>query len=121
MLEKTVKIISSPFNSNLEVAGDIVLKLHFPYNDKMVTIQVNPNVAHYEENGKASNQNIQIKQVFMTRPTDETKTLTFDFSENNVHKVTTGGKSYEIKLLNIGKQHIDNQDFPEFEFHVKEV
>lgn len=121
MLEKTVKIVGSPFNPSVEIVEDMVMKLHFPYNKERVTIQINPNITHYEEDGKAGNQNIQVKQVFVIEPTDETKTLTFDFGNDNVHKVAVGSKNYEIKLLNIGKQNIDGQDFPEFEFLVKEI
>lgn len=120
MLKKTVKIINSPFSPNMEIVGNFVMKSHFPYSDSLVTIKINPNITHYEDKPKAESPHVKIRQVAEYQDTDETKTLTFDFKENNVQKIVMGNKSFEIKLLHIGKQKIKGQDFPEFEFLVTE-
>lgn len=115
-MSKLVKIVQSPFNPPLEVVEDIVIILHAPYSDNNVTVQVNPNIVEYQE--KADKENAQIRQVMMTTPTDETKELQFDFSENKKHNINIAGSDYEIELMNIGKENIQGQDFPFFEFNV---
>jgi len=120
MLTKNIKIVSSPFTSNLEVVGDFVMKLHMPYSKDMVTIKINPNITDYEDRPRIKSQDFKVRQAAVYQDTDETQTLTFDFKENNVQKITIGNKSFEIKLLHIGKQKIKEQDFPEFEFLVTE-
>lgn len=54
MLKKTVKIILSPFNPNLEVVGPMVFDVRAPYSDKAVTLVVNPNITQYEDKPKKS-------------------------------------------------------------------
>jgi len=120
MIQKTVKIIESPFSPNIEVVGNFIMKAHFPCSDSMVTIMINPNITHYEGRPKEKSPHIKIRQAAIYQSTDETQTLTFNFKENNVQKITIEDKSFEIKLLHIGKQKIKGQDFPEFEFLVTE-
>ncbi len=115
---KTVKIISSPFTPNLEVVDHFVMKIHVPYSDSMVTIKINPNITHYEDQPKITNPRIDVKQVAAYQNTEETQTLLFDFKNNNIQKIVIGDKSFEIKLLNIGRINMQGQDFPEFEFLV---
>lgn len=97
---KAIKIVQSPFNPSLEVVEDIVINLHVPYSDTNVSIQVNPNIQEYQEN--ANTKDAQVRQVMVTTPTDE----------------TIAGSDYEIELTNIGKENIQGQDFPFFEFNV---
>jgi len=111
-----VKLISSPFNSSLEVAGDLVISLHAPYSDDMVTVKTNPNVVGYQEKPMPN-----VRQVKISKETDETHTLTFDFQSNNVQKTKVNNKDYEIKLLRIGKVRQEEGDFPVFEFQVTEL
>lgn len=120
MLVKTVKLVGSPFAPSLEIAGNLAIKLHMPYGKDMVTIKINPNITHYEDKPKAESPHIKIRQTAVYQDTDETQTIVLDFKKNNVQKVTMGNKSFEIKLLNIGKRKIKGQDFPEFEFLVTE-
>ena len=116
-MEKLIKLVNSPFNPNMEVAGDIVINMHVPYSEQDVTVQINPNIQEYQENN--DQPDIQIRQVMVSVPTDETKELHFNLKENNVQKFKINDKEYEIKLLNIGKESLQGQDFPSFEFHVK--
>lgn len=110
-----VKIINSPSHSNLEIAGDLVIKLHAPYSDKNVTIKINPNLVAYKE--KITDNLQQYAKSFDIK---DTKTLMFDFQKNNLHNITLENKNYEIKLMNIGKVSEQGQDFPTFEFMVSE-
>ena len=110
-----VKITNSPFHSNLEVAGDLVFKLHVPYSDKDVTVKLNPNLVEYKE--KISSN---LRQYAKSLDTKDTITLMFDFQKNNVKNIAFEDKNYEIKLMNIGKMSEQGQDFPTFEFMVTE-
>ncbi len=116
-MEKNIKIIASPFNSNMEVIDKIVLTLHVPYTDDNVTIKVNPFLQDYHENLDKSG--MQIRQFSISTDTKDTKNLLFDFKENNIHKVKTEDKEYEIRLMQIGKENIQGQDFLYFEFYIK--
>jgi hypothetical protein len=59
-----VKIYQSPFRSALEVAGDVVVKLHVPYSATAVTVQISPNVQGYHEHlGPAAGR---VRQVMVT-------------------------------------------------------
>ncbi len=113
-MEKLIKIIVSPFNPSMEVVDDIVVQVHVPYSEKGVTIKINPAVEDYKEN--QDKPNIKIRQLTVTRDTVQTETLNFDFSENNVHKVTINEKNYKIKLMSTGKENIQGQEFSYFEF-----
>lgn len=113
--EIDIKIINSPFQPNLEISGDLVLKLHAPYSDKHVTIQINPNIVNYEESPVKN-----VKHVSMSTSTFETKTLQFDFLKNKIQKLRLNDKNYEIELIDIGKINQSGQDFPTFHFKVRE-
>lgn len=118
-MEKLIKIISSPFTPPIEVVGNIVIKIHMPYSDKDVTIQVNSSVEDYTENN--DQPSTKVRQVVVTSSTDDTRTVKLDFENNNIQVVDVGGEQYEIKLMNISKENLDNQDFPCFEFFVKQI
>lgn len=113
-MSKSIRIVRSPFDSTLEVVEDIVIKLYVPYSDKSVTVQVNPNIQHYQEN--ADTENVQVRQVATTTPTDQTKELPFDFGNNKKHSINIEGCDYEIELMNIGKENIQGQDCQFYEF-----
>lgn len=115
-MSKLIKIVNSPFNPAVEVAGNIVISLHVPYTDDSVTIQVNPNVQDYQE--KADTKNIRVRQVMVTAATDQTKVLSFDFLKNRKHNIDIEGCVYEIELMSIGKENIQGQKFPFYEFNV---
>lgn len=120
---KTIKIVNSPFTSNLEVVGDFVMELKDIYNDSMVTIKINSNITHYEDQPKVVDPSINIRQIKVSKDTEDTQNLTFDFQKNNIQKIKIGDKNFEIKLLNIGKFKTEGQDqeFSEFEFLVTEI
>ncbi len=110
-----MKIINSPSHSSLEVAGELVIKLHVPYSDNNVTVKINPNLVEHKE--KITDN---LRQVSIFLDTKDTKTLMFDFQKNNAHNITFENKNYEIKLMSIGKVSEQGQDFPTFEFMVIE-
>ena len=113
---KLIKIVHSPFNPPVEVVDGIIMKLHVPYSNQNVTIQINPFVQDYQQ--KADTENVKVRQMMFTSPTDETVELPFDFAQNKRKVINIGEDNYEIELLNIGKENIDGQDFPFYEFDV---
>ena len=115
-MQKNVKIICSPFNPDFEIVGDTVMKLHVPYSDNDVTIQFNPNIQDYQDN--QDKPGVKVRQVTFSTSTDQTKTEKFDFKANNVKDIEIAGTIYNIKLMAIGKENIQGQDFFAFEFFV---
>lgn len=120
MIQETVKFVLSPFNPNIETVGNLVLDVHTPYNEKMVTLKINPNIGDYQDKVDTGTSDFQVRQVMVSQDTENTQTLTFDFDKQNTQEVKVDDKSYEIKLLNISKEKIEGQDFPVFEFFVSE-
>lgn len=108
-----IKLISSPSHSNLEIAEELIIKLHVPYSNDQVTVKVNPNITEYRDD-----QTKNIRQLSVSRDTDETKTLRFDFKNNNIHRINVGNKNYEMRLMAIGKVNEAGQDFPAFDFMI---
>ncbi len=115
-MNKKIKVVASPFNPSLEITDKIVVKLHVPYSERNVTIQICPNVQEYVES--ADTPTAQIRQISVTTPTDQTATLAFDLEGNKRKSVTAEGTDYEIELLGIGKEEIQGQQFLFFEFNV---
>ena len=111
-----VKLTLSPFTSNIETAGDIILSIHVPYSESSVTVQVNPNIHEYQEN--ADSEDVNVRQVMVSTSTDQTRKLSFDFKQNRKQTVEINGHTYTIELLNIGKEQIEGQEFFVFEFQV---
>ena len=116
---RQVKIIASPFNSDLEIAEGLVIKLHVPYSDTSVTVQVNPSIDHYEE--IADQPDVKVRQVIKSSPTYQTQTLSFDLESNRQQTVTIEDQDYRIELLEIGKENIQGQDFSFFAFDVNRI
>lgn len=119
MLVQTVKITLSPFNPNVEVVGPMVFDIRDTYSDRDVTLVVNPNIQHYEEKANIPKE-IQVRQVMVTQDTSETQTLSLNLDSNSDKIIDFQGVKYKIKLLNIGKENIEGQDFKNFEFLVEE-
>lgn len=112
-----VKIFRSPFHSPLEVAGDIVLKLHVPYTATSTSIQVNPNIQEYQEN--ANGELEKVSQLMVTTATDETRTLMFELNGVRTHRIAVAGSTYEIELVNAGEEVVKNLPARFFEFEVQ--
>ncbi|MFZ2631744.1 MAG: hypothetical protein WAX48_09190 [Desulfosalsimonadaceae bacterium] len=116
-MEKLVKLTLSPFSPSIEVIDKMVMKVHVPYSEQSVTIQFNPNIQDYKE--QADQPGVQVRQFTFSTSTDQTQTLPFDFTKtNNVHDVTIEGTKYNVKLMNIGKEPIQGQNFLYFEFFI---
>ena len=115
-MKKLVRIVQSPFAPNLEVVDNLVIKLHVPYSEKEVTVQVNPNIQEYQE--KADRPGVEVRQLMVTTSTDETQVIRFDLADNKKRVVTLGKETYEIELIEIGRQNMEGQDFLYFEFGV---
>lgn len=111
-----IKLISSPSHSNLETAGELIIKLHVPYSNDQVTVKINPNITEYHDD-----QGKNIRQFTISKDTDETKTLQFNLKNNNIHRINLRDKNYQIRLMTIGKIKEGRQDFPCFEFLVEQL
>jgi hypothetical protein len=118
-MQKLMRLSNSPFKPNLETFDDIVIKLHVPYSASEVTIQINPNIVEYQD--KQKKEGIEIRQLSVSVPTNETKVVRLDFKSNNVQRIQIGNKTFEIKLMEIGKENIQGQDFPYFDFFVTQI
>ncbi len=115
-MEKNVKISCSPFNSNLEVVGDMVMKLGLPYSKDQISIQFNPNIQGYQEN--LDKGDVKIRQMTFSTPTDQTQDVTFDFQENNSKSIKIDDTTYSVRLMSTGKENLEGQDFLYFDFFV---
>jgi hypothetical protein len=114
-----VKIYQSPFRSALEVAGDVVVKLHVPYSKTAVTVQINPNVQGYHEHlGPGAGG---VRQVMFTVSSDETKTLSFEVNGTRKHRIQVGAATYDIELMSITDELVQNVNAWCFEFDVTKL
>ena len=118
-IQKNIKIILSPFNSNLEIVDIMAIQIHVPYSENEVTILINPNIIEHLE--KLDIPEVKIRQLEVITFTEQTKELKFDFKDNNIHKVKINEKTFEIKLMTIDKEKIQGQEFPYYEFFIKEA
>ena len=115
-MEKNVKIVLSPLRPHIEVIDKMVMSAHAPYSENDVTIAFNPNIQEYQE--RIDQKHIKIRQLTVETSTDQTQRLSFDFKANNVHDVKIENTIYNVKLMVIGKENIQGQNFPYFEFFI---
>lgn len=108
-MQKLVKLTLSPFSPDIEIVDKMVMKVHVPYSENDVTIQFNPNIQDYKE--KQDQENIKVRQIFLTTPTEQTKTLSFDFKSNSIHDIAIENTKYNVRLMTIGKEPIQGQNF----------
>jgi hypothetical protein len=102
----------------VEIAGDLAIKLHVPYSESTVAIQVSPSIDDYSD--KQDDGQVQIRQVMVSSSTDETTTLSFDFEKRRKQSLNFRGVEYQLELTDIGKQEIEGQDFFYYEFMVSD-
>ena len=114
---KTIRLVNSPYNTPVEIAGDLAIKLHVPYFESTVTIQVSPSIDDYSDKHDGE---LQIRQVMISSPTDETTTLSFDLEKNRKQSLNFRGVEYQLELTDIGKQKIEGQVFSYYEFMVSD-
>jgi len=112
----SVIITNSPFEPNLQKAGDLIIKLHVPYSKDQVTVKINPNIIKHDDAPQPNT-----KQVYIYSDNAETLTLNFNFKSNKIQKIKVGTKDYEIKLMKISFSKSHGQEFPTFEFQVIEL
>ena len=115
-MSKLIRIVRSPLTPAFEVVEDIVIQIHAPYSDENVTVHVSPNIQDYQEG--VDTEYIQVRRVVLTTKTDQTQELSFDFANNRKHSVNIESCTYEIELMNIGRETIQDKNYPFFEFIV---
>lgn len=116
-----VKISINPFSPNLEVVENFVIMSHVPYSDKGIVIKIDSNIQDYI--GNDDKPGLQVRQVTVTTDTSHTKTLEFNFTDKNIHSIEIDGRTFQIKLLEIGDENvpgIDGQLFKYFIFGIDE-
>ncbi|NQT00402.1 MAG: hypothetical protein HQ580_00110 [Planctomycetes bacterium] len=118
-MAEIVRISNSQNIPNLEVVYNLVIKLHVPYSEKEVTVMLNPNIQDYQE--KSDRPGAQVRQYMLTTPTDQTKKIKFDFESNKIKVVQVENEKYQIELMQIGKEEVQGQEFPFFEFSISKV
>jgi DUF2971 family protein len=116
--EQTIRINLSPFHPNVAIFGKLFFRIHVPYSDDEVTILTNPNLLNYQEN--TSHGGAQFRQVQLSVPTMQSRTLKFKKGLDEPQKVRIDDTDYEIQLLKIGKEKAGRQDFFFFEFGIVE-
>jgi len=115
-MEKTIKIINSPFNPPLEVVDKICIKIHVPCSDDMVTLKIDTNITDYTEQEK--NDGVEVRQAMVTEDTKHTKTVQLNLQDDKERQVEIDGEIYKIKLISIGKEKIEGQEFPYYELNI---
>ncbi len=118
-MTKRIRLVQSPFDPPLQAVDDIVFNLSAPCSRKQVTIQVNPNIEQYSEDAEAST--VQVREVKVAAPTEQTKVVLLDFGHNKKRRIEIEKKSYDIELVSIRNQKIDNENFPVFELDVSDA
>ena len=83
-----------------------------------VPILINPNLTDYTEKG--GNKDVQISQLTVNHHTKDTKIVELNFSDKNIQTIDNGDKKIDIKLMNIGTENLQGQDFMFFEIFVSE-
>ncbi len=56
--------------------------------------------------------------MIVTEDTEHTSTIQLDLRGDSEQSIEIDGKVYKIKLVNIGKEEINGQDFPFFELKI---
>lgn len=115
--ETLIKVHLSPFHPNIALFGKLSFRIHVPYNEREVTIQVSPNIMDYHE--CLDQPGVQLKQSTLTVPTSQSRNLKFVL-DDKAQKVRIDDTDYEIQLLSIGKEVIETQEFLYFEFFIRE-
>jgi hypothetical protein len=115
MEQGTIKLISSPFHG-----PEVVLGLAFsaipPWSEKSVTLLVAPNIVDFKE--QADVPGVKVRQIQVMQHTADTKTLSLDFQAHPEETVFIQGNKVKVRLLTVGKERHNNQDFPSFELLV---
>lgn len=60
--EHFITLVGSPFQPALEIAGNLPIKLHVPYSDKNVTIQIGAETVDYREAPQANVRQVMAKK-----------------------------------------------------------
>jgi hypothetical protein len=113
-----IQIVDSPLGSPMETVFGIVLMVRSPRSERSVTVMVNPAAIDYQEH-PVDTPELQVRGAFTMGYTEETAELFFDLDGAPTHRVTIGGKQYEIRLMGIGKQDQEGQSFPMYDFLVQ--
>lgn len=116
-MEKVIRLVSSPLTASIETFDDLTLQLFQPSNDKVVTLNFNPNLTEFKTDfPTAPSGGTQIRGLF--RASGPPQVYTFDFGEHNtlVLSIKPEKKRYGLKLLRI--EPVEGQKFYSYEFLV---
>ncbi len=118
-MEKTLKLILSPFNPPMDVACGLIFQIYVPYDKNGVTLLINPNLQDYAES--ADQENVDVRQITFNEHTKDTKQVYLDFRTNNSKIIDNDGRKVEIKLMKIGTEKIQDTEFLSFELFISDV
>jgi peptide deformylase len=118
-MSELIRLQFIPTNPNVICHScGLTINLHAPYGDDNVTVLVNPSIESHNEH--TASEGIEVAFSSFVTHTEDTKEITLNFTDKNVQSVMLDDKEIELKLMNIGKEKFENQDFPYFEIYVSE-
>lgn len=116
-----VKLSINPYSPSIEAVENFVMMIHVPYSNKEVTIKIDSSIQEYIEND--DKPGIKIRKMTIMQDTKYTRTLRFDFKENNTHSIEIDNRKFDIRLIEIGDEEIEEvqgQSFKFFRFTIQE-
>ena len=107
-------MVMSPYHPNVDVAGEMTVRIGVPYSKTQVTIEITAKRERYlAATGEAPGSTAAPSQEMVELKLDlqNQKTLAFKF----------GGRDYEVELQEIGTSKPDNEEFLRFDFQISEL
>jgi hypothetical protein len=118
-MTKLVKLTSSPFTPDMEVVGDMLMRLGVHRAADSVAITLGDNIQDYKE--QADQPGALVRQVTESIPTDQYRALLFDLQTNQTQGVAWKGRQVEIKLMQITRDKMEGHEFLSYEFQVSDA
>ncbi len=117
-LVQTFSLRFSPDTSGFEVGdGRFLLHATVPYDERGLTIQINPAVSEHIESLSA--KGFSVKNLTVTEGTNESQKIYISLDDNDKF-IKVDGKRYILKLQRIEKYMYEGQEFPEYYLFVEE-
>lgn len=115
-MSKNFKICMCPFEPPVAVAEGLSFYLFPPFNEKMATLKINPNISDYKDVDRQPG--IEIAQFVQKSPSEDTITVELNIEGQHEQAFVFGGISYSIKLMKTSMETREGQDFLTFEFYL---
>jgi hypothetical protein len=110
-------ISCTPVSPAIGTIYGMAMMVRSPRSDSSITVMINPAALDYKEH-PVDTQHVQVRQATAMGITDETYTFYFDLHGEYAHDAMVGGQAYHIRLLAVGADEFDGQQFPRYEFMI---